>query len=226
MFGVVSAGVAPAVALLAFFYLKDKYETEPVSMVVRLYIFGALLVFPIMVIQFGVREETAISPFLEGFFLSALLEEFLKWFLVFYCAYQHAEFNEPYDGIVYSVALSLGFASMENIFYLYVHGVNEALARALMPVSSHALFGVISGYYFGKAKFSSGRKRKMFLFFSVTAPFLLHATYNWILLVFEKDFLIAMLPFMLFLWWLGLKKVKMANAHKTAWLTRQKNIGS
>ncbi|MGG1573801.1 glutamic-type intramembrane protease PrsW [Fictibacillus sp. NRS-1165] len=226
MIGIISAGVAPAVALLAFFYLKDKYETEPVSMVIRLYIFGALLVFPIMVIQFGFKEEIMVSSFTEGFFLSAVLEEFLKWFLVFYCAYQHAEFNEPYDGIVYAVALSLGFASMENILYLYVHGLTEAFGRALMPVSSHALFGVISGYYFGKAKFSSGKKRKMFLTLSLLIPFVLHAIYNWILLVFEKDFLIAMLPFMLFLWWLGLKKVKLANAHKTAWMTRQKNVGS
>ncbi|WHY70276.1 glutamic-type intramembrane protease PrsW [Fictibacillus enclensis] len=226
MFGIISAGLAPAIALLAFFYLKDKYETEPVSMVIRLYIFGALLVFPVMVIQFGFKEELMVSPLTDGILLSALLEEFLKWFLVFYCAYMHAEFNEPYDGIVYAVSLSLGFASMENIFYLYVHGVNEALGRALMPVSSHALFGVISGYYFGKAKFSSGSKKKWLLVFSLIIPFALHGVYNWILLAFEQDFLIAMLPFMLFLWWLGLKKVKLANAHKTAWLARQKNIGS
>ncbi|MGC4376266.1 glutamic-type intramembrane protease PrsW [Fictibacillus sp. Mic-4] len=218
MFGIISAAIAPAIALLSFFYLKDKYETEPISMVIKVYIFGALLVFPVMLIQYGLQEEFTISRLVHAFLLSGFLEEFLKWFIVIYFAYQHAEFNEPYDGIVYAVSASLGFASMENIFYLYVHGLHDAIGRALLPVSSHALFGVISGYYLGKAKFSS--RKLLYLVLAIIIPAGLHGIYNWILLTFDskKDFLLLMIPFMLYLWWIGLKRVRMANAQKSEWL--------
>jgi RsiW-degrading membrane proteinase PrsW (M82 family) len=212
MLAVISAAVAPAIALLSFFYLKDKYETEPLSLVVKVYIFGVLLVFPVMVIQFGFQEEMSIPLFADAFFVSGALEEFLKWFLVFYGAYLHEEFNEPYDGIVYATALSLGFASLENIFYLYTFGIEEALIRALLPVSGHALFGVIMGFYLGKGKFSSGRKKKIYLSLSLILPIFLHGTFNFLLLSSTKYIFFYMFPFMIFLWWFALRKVKLANS--------------
>ena len=70
------------------------------------------------------------------------------------------EFDEHYDGIVYGAAVSLGFATVENILYLFANGLESALGRAILPVSSHALFGVIMGYYLGKAKFSEGKEKR------------------------------------------------------------------
>ena len=99
---------------------------------------------------------------------------------------------------------------MENIFYLLAYGVDQALIRALLPVSSHALFGVIMGYYLGKAKFSEGEFKKRLLGFSLIIPWLLHGIYDYILYV-QKYWVYMMLPFMIFLWWLALKKVKLAN---------------
>jgi RsiW-degrading membrane proteinase PrsW (M82 family) len=192
--------------------LKDKYETEPLSLVVKVYIFGVLLVFPVMVLQFGFKEELNIPLFADAYLTSGLLEEFLKWFLIFYGAYLHEEFNEPYDGIVYAAALSLGFASLENIFYLYTFGIEEALVRALLPVSGHALFGVIMGFYLGKAKFSSGRKKVIYLVLSLLFPVLLHGTFNFLLLSSTKYIFFYMFPFMIFLWWFALRKVKLANS--------------
>ncbi|MFC0188516.1 glutamic-type intramembrane protease PrsW [Fictibacillus aquaticus] len=221
MLAVISAAVAPAIALLSFFYLKDKYETEPLSMVVRVYLFGLLLVFPVMVLQYGFEEELHIAGWVKAFFVSGLFEEFLKWFLVFYSAYLHAEFNEPYDGIVYSTALSLGFASLENVFYLSTYGIQEAFWRALLPVSGHALFGVIMGYYLGRAKFSRGKKQRMLLLLSLFLPALLHGVYNYILMTAQEDMFLAIIPFMVFLWWLGLRKVKLANEKRVAYLSRQ-----
>ncbi|MBY6035670.1 intramembrane metalloprotease PrsW [Fictibacillus nanhaiensis] len=212
MLAVISAAVAPAIALLSFFYLKDKYETEPLSLVVKVYIFGVLLVFPVMVLQFGFKEEMNIPLFADAFLVGGALEEFLKWFLVFYGAYLHEEFNEPYDGIVYAAALSLGFASLENIFYLYTFGIEEALIRALLPVSGHALFGVIMGFYLGKAKFSSGRKKILYLNLSLILPIVLHGTFNFLLLSSTKYIFFYMFPFMIFLWWFALRKVKLANS--------------
>lgn len=210
MLGILSAGIAPSLALLCYFYLKDEYETEPIHVVFRVFIFGILLVFPIMFIQYVLDAESIIvSDFIHAFFSVGLLEEFFKWFILFYMVYEHVEFDEPYDGIVYGVAVSLGFATLENIFYLIVNGVEHAVGRALLPVSSHALFGVIMGYYLGKAKFSQTSKKK-WLVLSLLLPFLFHGIYDFILLSFE-NWLIFIVPFMIFLWWLALRKVKMAR---------------
>lgn len=211
MLGILSAGIAPGLALLSYFYLKDEYESEPISFVFRAFIFGALLVFPIMFIQYVLETEHVIqSEFVHAFFSISLLEEFFKWFILIYAVYQHVEFDEPYDGIVYGVAVSLGFATIENIFYLFANGLEYAIGRALLPVSSHALFGVIMGYYLGKGKFTQTSKNK-WITLSLFLPFLFHGIYDFILITIE-NWLIFILPFMIFLWWLALRKVKMAHA--------------
>jgi protease PrsW len=212
MVGIIFASLAPSLALLCFFYLKDKYNSEPIGMVFRSFIFGALLVFPVLVIQYAFKVEgLLIDPLSQAFISAALFEEFFKWFILFYTAYKHAEFNQHYDGIVYGVSVSLGFATIENVFYLFAFGVDQAFIRALLPVSSHALFGVIMGYYLGKAKFSNKAQKQKLLLFSLLIPWLLHGIYDYILYV-HVYWIYIMLPFMIFLWWLALKKVKLANS--------------
>ncbi|GLB58016.1 glutamic-type intramembrane protease PrsW [Cytobacillus sp. NCCP-133] len=223
MLGILSAGIAPGLALLSYFYLKDQYESEPISMVFKTFLFGALLVFPIMFIQYVLETEGVLqSSLLDAFLSSSLLEEFFKWFILFYTIYQHITFDEPYDGIVYGASVSLGFATAENIFYLLSLGVEHAIGRALLPVSSHALFGVIMGYYIGKGKFSATSTKK-WIILSLFVPFLLHGIYDYILISLEHWFYI-MVPFMIFLWWLGLRKVKKARAHSINHIENQLDI--
>lgn len=210
MLGIVAAGVAPGLALLSYFYLKDQYESEPLSLVFKTFIFGALLVFPLMFIQYVLTAEGILQgDFVKAFGTVGLMEEFFKWFILYYTIFQHIAFDEPYDGIVYGASVSLGFASAENIFYLVANGLEAAMGRALLPVSSHALFGVIMGYYIGKAKFSAGSSKKWILL-SLAFPVLLHGIYDFILIT-REDWLMYIVPFMIFLWWLGLRKVKMAR---------------
>ncbi|PYZ98446.1 PrsW family intramembrane metalloprotease [Alteribacter lacisalsi] len=210
MLAVITAAFAPSAALLAFFYLKDEFENEPLITVARCFFFGCLLVFPVMFIQFAFDEEGLLqSPFLTAFVQTALTEEFFKWFLVYFTVFHHIHFNERYDGIVYACAVALGFATVENIFYLISSGVEYAFLRALLPVSSHALFGVVMGYYLGKAKFSRNRKKTMAAF-ALFIPVLLHGIYNYIILT-QNYWTYAVIPFMIFLWVFALRKVKQAN---------------
>ena len=212
MLVILSAGIAPGLALLSYFYLRDQYEAEPVTLVFKTFMYGALITFPIMFLQYVLEVEGIIdSNWSTAFISSGFLEEFFKWFILMFAIFQHVDFNEPYDGIVYGASVSLGFATVENILYLIANGVEHAFGRAILPVSSHALFGVIMGYYLGKAKFSSSEERHKWLFLAISVPILLHGTYNYIFLA-EKNWIYFMVPFMFFLWWLGLKKVK--SAHK------------
>src|SRR5436309_1370998 len=124
MLGILSAGIAPGLALLSFFYLKDEYEAEPIPYVLRTFIYGALLVFPIMFVQHVLNVENLIkSEFVDAFLTSGMFEEFFKWFILYYIIYKNVEFDEPFDGIVYGASVSLGFATTENIFYLVSNGI-------------------------------------------------------------------------------------------------------
>ena len=210
MLGILSAGIAPGLALLSFFYLKDEYEAEPIPYVLRTFIYGALLVLPIMFIQHVLQVENLIkSEFVDAFISSGMFEELFKWLLLYYVIYRNVEFDEPFDGIVYGASVSLGFATTENIFYLVSHGVEHAFSRALLPVSSHALFGVIMGFYLSKAKFTEGLKIAGVIA-ALILPTILHGLYDYILLS-QENWIYIIMPFMIFLWWLGLRKVKIAK---------------
>lgn len=231
MLAIISAGLAPGLALLSYFYLRDKFDAEPIAMVLRTFLFGALLVFPIMFIQYAFAEENVLQngAWANAFLFSGFLEEFFKWFILFYTAYLHSHFDERYDGIVYGVAVSLGFATVENILYLLSNGITLAFGRAVLPVSSHALYGVVMGYYLGIGKFKPRKTKKFWLLLSLMVPVLLHGTYDYILLEIERYWIYAIVPFMILLWMLALHKVKVANrmdeaAYTSALSTHKKRL--
>jgi protease PrsW len=212
LLSVLAAAIAPGIALLAYFYLKDRYESEPIHTVIRMFILGALLVFPTMVLQRAFVVGFGENSFLYSFVYSSFLEEFLKWFLVFFVIYKHQEFNEPYDGIVYATAVSLGFATLENVIYslLFTPSVSSLLMRAFLPVSGHALFGVMMGYHLGKAKFARQNERKQ-LAVSLYLPVFYHGVFDYIVLDAKPYWLWLMIPLMLFLWTRSIRKVNRAN---------------
>jgi protease PrsW len=213
MLSVLSAGFAPSLAILSYFYLKDEYDTEPIFQVFRVFILGAVLVFPIMFIQYILQVEQLIHHIFIDAFITGLLEEFAKWFFLMFAVYSLVHFDEPYDGIVYGVSLSLGFATLENILFLLSNGIHLAIGRAFFPVSSHAMFGVIMGYYIGKGKFISNKKKKVHLIcMALFIPVVLHSLYDFILMSFAK-WHYYLIPFMLVLWWVGLKKAKKAKTY-------------
>lgn len=223
MLGILSAGIAPGLALLSYFYLKDQYGTEPISVVFKTFLFGALLVFPLAFIQYVLETEHIVqSGLVHAFLLTGLLEEFFKWFILIYTVYHHVAFDEPYDGVVYGASVSLGFATAENILFLFGNGMEHAISRAFLPVSSHAIFGVIMGFYIGKGKFTTQSKQK-WLALSLIIPFLLHGIYDYILWN-QQNWMMKIFPFMIFLWWLGIRKVKKARALSTIHFQNQFNL--
>ncbi|MBT2738815.1 glutamic-type intramembrane protease PrsW [Bacillus sp. ISL-7] len=210
MLAIILAGVAPGLALLSYFYLRDKYEPEPISLVIRTFIFGALLIFPISFVEYIFETENLIRTDIGTvLFSSGILEEISKWLVLFFVAYRNAEFDEPFDGIVYGTSVALGFATAENIVYLITNGVDDALNRALLPVSSHALFGVIMGFYMSKVKFTQGKKLFLIVL-SLVVPSVFHAVFNYLMLK-EDSWVMTMTPFMIFLWLLGMEKVRRAE---------------
>ncbi len=224
MFILLSAAIAPGLALFSYFYLRNQMSTEPRKTLFQSFIYGALITFPIMFIQYVLQEEGVFTNlFLANVVFSSTIEEFFKWLVIFVIIYGHVEFDDPYDGILYGACVSLGFATVENVLYLISFGIDTAFLRAILPVSSHALFGVVMGYYFGKSKFARNDRATEYLLLAFLAPLFLHLIYNSII-SFEGHWVYLVAPFMLFLWWLALKKVKLAHQHLVEHLIEQKKF--
>lgn len=223
MFIILSAAIAPGLALFSYFYLRNQMATEPRKTLLQSFIFGALITFPIMFIQYVIQAEGTIkNQYISDVLFSSGIEEFFKWLVIFVVIFRHIEFDDPYDGILYGAGVSLGFATVENVLYLLSFGINTAFLRAILPVSSHALFGVVMGYYFGKSKFAKNDKQTEYLLLSFLTPVTLHLIYNSIL-TFEGYWVYLIAPFMFYLWWTALKKVKLAHQHLVQHLYEQKN---
>lgn len=210
--------VAPAIALMYFFWLKDKYEPEPRNKIALVMFLGGLTVIPAIILEVlgdkivHIADEGApplIALFIHTFLVIAGSEELGKYLVVRLTLYRDPEFDEPYDGIVYCVAASLGFALVENVFYCLSGGAGVAILRALLAVPAHALFGVAMGYFVGMARFSNNRSVAVQLhiigFFSAVA---MHGAYDFVLFSQRPLLMLSVLPMMLVFWFIGLRLVK------------------
>ena len=183
---VLLATILPSIILVTYFVNSDKFK-EPTFQIIKIFFLGILITIPAFFLNtyFGnfLETNTNISEDLIGSFLTAApIEEGLKFSVLFYFVYKMKDFNEPLDGIVYGVCVSLGFATLENIYYVYVlpeyfatTPLSLALLRAFSAVPAHAAFGAIMGYFFMKYSFVS---KKDNLLFSLAIPIFLHGFYN------------------------------------------------
>jgi RsiW-degrading membrane proteinase PrsW (M82 family) len=152
----------PSILLLTYFYLRDRYEREPLGHLTLAYLLGMYAMVAaqgLATAAQGLVPSTWLTAGGEGahlfdaFFLSGFIEELSKWVILMAAVYHWQEVDEPFDGLIYGVAISLGFATLENFLYLQRMGLEVAWARALFAVPAHALFGGSMGYYAGRAKF-------------------------------------------------------------------------
>ena len=157
--------VAPIFIVIIYIYFKDKYEKEPKRLMLSCFLFGSIfsiiittLIYSFTDIFIPLNDDFSIGQqLIKAFLIVALTEEFSKYIIVRYFAQPKKDFNEPFDGIVYAVMVSMGFAAIENIFYVVEGGVTVALLRAFTAVPAHATFAILMGYFMGKAKFSNQR---------------------------------------------------------------------
>ncbi len=204
--------LAPVLIILIYVYVRDKYEKEPIGLLIKALFAGALAVIPIMFVEdilsvYGGRFTGYTSVAYIAFVVAAFTEELFKFIALYLVIWKNKEFNEKFDGIVYAVFVSLGFAAVENVMYVFQNGQGVGISRALTAVPGHALFGVAMGYYFGLAKLSQKNKTKNFLL-ALIVPIGLHGLYDFILMTEHQYLLLAFIPFLYYLWRGGFKRMK------------------
>ena len=169
MFAVLLAAVLPALALLYFIYRKDDLRTEPPKMVIRAFLLGMLAAFasilvstPLELLGFFQEEpETVGGSLAQAFFGAGFPEELAKLVILVLFLRRNLFFDEWVDGIVYAASLGLGFAALENIFYLFDNLNNwleVGILRAFLSIPAHFFFGVTMGYFVSRARFGAPRE--------------------------------------------------------------------
>jgi RsiW-degrading membrane proteinase PrsW (M82 family) len=172
--------IAPGLAICLYIFLKDIYNKEPKRLLLFSFFLGILSIIPPYFIEtYSISFFNTSIPSLAtlAFCVVALSEELSKFLVVRYFCYPQKRFDEPLDGIVYSVMVSMGFATIENINYVFTHGYSTAFVRMFLSVPAHATFGVVMGYFIGKAKFDSANSFK-YLFTGLLLAVLFHGTFD------------------------------------------------
>lgn len=182
--------LAPGTAIIIYIYLKDQHEREPLHLLLISFFYGVLSTFLTLSISFPLnaflltKEDDVVSQFINAFFKVALVEEFSKFFFVRFILFRNKNFNEPFDGIVYAVMVSMGFATLENIFYVYQYGFITGILRMFTAVPAHATFGILMGFYLGLSKFSHNRSIYLSLI-ALLVPTVFHGLYDYFWFIAE-----------------------------------------
>jgi len=207
--------VAPVIICLAYIYIRDKYEKEPWRLLVVGLITGGLMTFPIMQAGGAVMALMPVTGHMgealfSSFAVAAFVEEGFKFIALFFLIWRSRQHNEPMDGIVYAVFVSLGFAAAENWLYVFsphLGGLQTAVMRAAISVPSHGFFGIIMGYHFALAKFEPQKKARH-MAAAFFAPLMAHGAYNTILLSGHAYYIVVFIPFLVLMWRGGFRKIK------------------
>lgn len=212
---VLLASLAPVFIILFYIYFRDKYDKEPLGLLLKSLLAGMLAVIPIIFIErllaglmpsFGKIAAAAYHAFV----VAGTTEELFKFLALYLLIWKNPNFNEKFDGIVYAVFVSLGFAAVENVIYVLDSGYQTAIVRAVTAVPAHAIFGVTMGYYLGIAHMYS-ELRQEYLRKAVLIPIVLHGIYDFILMVEIDWLLVLFVPYVLYLYGVGLKKMKLLS---------------
>ncbi len=205
--------LAPVIIIAFYIYFRDKYEKEPIKILLFSLLAGALTTIPILFVEtfldkYSENFEDLTKAAYDAFVVAAFTEEFFKYLALFLLIWNNKNFNENFDGIVYAVFISLGFASVENVLYVvgdstYTVGV----MRAVTAVPAHALFGVAMGYHFSMARFVPN-VRSIQLALAFLVPVILHGIYDFILMADRPILLLLFVPYVIFLWILGFRRMK------------------
>jgi|TARA_B110000263_G_C15223090_1_gene470910 RsiW-degrading membrane proteinase PrsW (M82 family) len=179
---IISATIPPLLILL-FIYRNDLYEAEPHKLLLKTFFIGFIITIPMVIIEL-ITADIFKNILMYSVFGIALVEEGIKYLTLIYYNYPKKDFNEPYDGIIYSVVLTMGFALVENIIYVvgYDSGGDVALLRMISSIPLHATCGIVMGYFLGKSKIEN-KNKKQNMSLAIIIPIIIHGFYNYFIFI-------------------------------------------
>ncbi len=215
-FYLILLAIAPGAALVIFMLLNDRYDREPARLLIKVFLMGMLVTLPTIVVELIGQYFNVFSGMLgkavEAFLIVGLAEEYFKRRVVLRYAFYHPAFNEKLDGIIYCSLAALGFATLENIFYVLSYYPMDRtiwITRAFLSVPVHMLLGIIMGYYLSMAKYCSHPgKCQSYMTRSLLIPAALHGAFDFVLMSEYPLLTLLFIPIVIYLWISGMIKLR------------------
>lgn len=197
---------SPGLFWLWLIYKKDVYRPEPKALVIRTFLLGAAVALPVSIVEFILLPGSVQKTLLGGstnlalaayasFAVAGLTEELGKYLVVRHTIYDSPYFDEPMDGLVYASAAALGFASLENVGYLFVYGWATIIVRGPFSTLAHVLFSSMWGYLLARRKLHQGTGHPL-VFWGLIASMAAHGLFNFLLLAQKGYEPLALLLFL------------------------------
>jgi protease PrsW len=189
----IALGIAPGIAICLFIFYQDVYNREPKLNLAISFILGCVAIVPAVYFEtyFGATNDgTLAGTAVFAYAIVAFSEEFSKFLGLRLYSYNQKSFDEPLDGIVYAVLVSMGFATVENVLYVEKYaalgqGLQIGIQRMFLSVPAHASFAVIMGYFVGKAKFDPKNRFVLTLMGLIGAMFF-HGSFDFFIFLNEN----------------------------------------
>ena len=208
----------PGIIIIIFIFRKDKVEHEPWGLIFKLLLFGAISCVPAMFLELGISAYgphfaagTIQYAVFEAFCIAALCEEVCKFVLLKLGSWRNRDFDYRFDGIVYGVAVAVGFALLENVLYVMNGGIEVAVMRGILAVPLHAFCGVFMGVYYGAAKKAEIDGNRSLCsantFKAIAIPIMIHGIYDSLAFMGSSVTSIILLVFVGFMYIAAIKKV-------------------
>lgn len=191
--GLLALAIAPGIVICLFIYFKDKYNREPLGLMLLSFFLGMVAIIPAIIIQLALTKpanqlmgEGVMYTAVFAFLIVALSEEGSKFLALRFVPYRRKAFDDPFDGIIYAVMVSMGFATLENIGYVLQNGLGTGILRMFLSVPAHATFAVLMGYHVGLAKFDTANRRRHMLL-AIFWPVVFHGTFDFFLFLPKNE---------------------------------------
>lgn len=218
---VLVTGLLPVAVLLFYIYSHDKIEKEPPGLLIKLLFFGCLSCIPAVILEtvwtnflqgIGLNPYSVIYLLIENFLVVALAEEGSKRVLLKLGSWNNPAFNYVFDGVVYAVCVSLGFAGLENVLYISGFGMDVAMVRGLAAVPLHCICGVFMGHYYGLEKTYVVRgmvnEAKNAKLMGLLIPILIHGFYDFAASIGSDTFVYIWLVFVVVMDIVAIRSIK------------------
>jgi RsiW-degrading membrane proteinase PrsW (M82 family) len=208
--------VLPGVIFSLFIIIQDRFDREPIRMLVKVFVIGMISTLPTILVEMLGQNFNVFTgvwgQLFEAVVIIGFSEEYFKRLVVLKFAYNNPVFNERLDGIVYCSIAALGFATMENIFYVVSYSALSPdiwITRGLLSVPVHMLLGITMGYYLSLSKFCPDHtKCRSYYSKSLYIPALLHGIFDFILMTSLPLLSLALIPFVALLWITSIIKLR------------------
>lgn len=181
------AALLPAILLWFYIWKKDA-QPEPASWLLKAIIWGVAICIPVALLEMGIQSilfgagggepSSLLDATMRAFLVAALPEESFKLLVLWFVLRRNPYFDEHFDGIVYAVCVGLGFAAIENLFYIFgeEEWMSVAISRALLAVPGHYAFAVLMGYYYSVYHFVDRSAKTAVCI--LLAPVMAHGIYD------------------------------------------------